>query len=317
MRATKLKKKIMLKIIVIALIILVPIFSFYFFVGPEFEISITQTWGRVTSDTTEIETLVAVNNPTPLSRWLKKIEFDLYINDLKIASESNEQSVEVKPLGKTEISFTSFLNNSRIPDLWVTYLNNGYSFDVRLAGNVTFNSAIRETVFPIDYETYADANLLELLNINEPKEISVGPTTLTLKSLTSFLGRVTVAQTEIKNFVVIYNPSNYTVKMTKVNCTIEMNGIKMVENVTNRAISLWANRTSSLGFTWILNNSLLNEWWSTHLTSDQMTRVAFKLQVVANVTGTEYSFSIVEREEEVSLRILGDTISFRYYLPIL
>jgi LEA14-like dessication related protein len=76
----------------------------------------------VTPETTEIKTVVAIYNPTILSRWLKKIEFDLYINGLKITSGTFENGVEVKPLGKTEVSLISFLNNSCIYELWVLYL---------------------------------------------------------------------------------------------------------------------------------------------------------------------------------------------------
>jgi len=318
MRLVKLlKKTTLLKILVMALIILVPIFSFYLFVGPEFEISISQTWGRATHDTTEIKTLVAVNNPTPLSRWLKKIEFDLYINDLKIASEVSEKNVEVKPMGKTETELTSFLNNSKILDLWVSYLDKSNFFDVRLDGNVTFSSAVRELMIPISYETYAHTNLLELLNIHDPRDIRVGPADLKLKSLTSIWGDVTTDQTGINSAVEIYNPSNYTIKITKVNCTMEMNGIKLVENAVSKTINLMASRGTNVSFTWTLNNAMLNEWWRMHLENDQITRVAFNLRGTAMVAGAEYSFPFAEAAEDVSIRILSGTISFGYYVPVL
>ena len=95
----------------------------------------------VTPETTEIKTLIAIYNPTILLRWLKKIEFDLYINGLKIASETFVNSVEMKPLGKTEISLTSFLNNSHISELWVSYIKKD-EFNVTLYGNLTFASML-------------------------------------------------------------------------------------------------------------------------------------------------------------------------------
>jgi len=80
------------------LLIVAPI-TFYILVGFEFEIIITQSWGIVTPETTEIKTLIAVKNPTILSRLLKKIELDLHINNY-IACEVSEKSVEIKPWGK-------------------------------------------------------------------------------------------------------------------------------------------------------------------------------------------------------------------------
>lgn len=321
MRATETtagkKKATKIKALAVALLVIVPIGSFYVFVGPEFEISITQSWGRVTNETTEIRTVIAVNNPTSLARSLKKIEFDLYMNDLKIASEVSEKSMEVKPMGKTEKLLTSFLNNNKIPDLWITYLNKGNLFDVKLTGNITFGSTIREIVFPIGYETSTHTNLLELLNIKESKDIIVGSDTLTLKSLTLAWGEVTSAQTEINNGGVIYNPNSYPITIKKINCTIEMNGIKIGEGSTYNPTALEAKTDSNISFTAILNNTMLNKWWATHLRNDQITRVVVKLQGTAEVLRMEYGFPIAEVWEEVSIRILGATISLGYYVPTL
>lgn len=311
------KKATKIKALGVALLVMVPIGSFYIFVGPEFEISITQSWGLVTNETTEIRTVIAVNNPTPLARSLKKIEFDLYINDLKIASEVSEKSIEVKPNGKEEISFTSYLNNSKIPDLWITYLNQGSLFNVKLTGNITFSSKIREITCPIGYETSAHTNLLELLNLQEPKDIRVGPTTVTLKSLTLNWSEVTTAQTEINNLAIIYNPNSYPITITKINYTVEMNDVKMGEGTSYNPIALEAKTHSNLSFTAVLNNAVLNEWWTTHLRNDQITRIVLKLQGAAEVTGTDYSFPIVNVWGEASIRILGATISLGYYVPTL
>jgi len=315
-----LKKKNVRPLILAALLLAFAIASvgmFYVFIGPGFEISITQSWGRVAYNTTEINTVIAVNNPTPLSRWLKKIEFDLYINDLKIASEVSEKSIEVKPLAKTEISLTSFLNNSKIPDLWVSYLKKD-DFNVTLAGNVTFGSRIREIVCPIGYKTRAHTPLLELLTIKQPRDIRVGPATLTLKSLALTWGEVTLVQTEINNEAVIYNPNSYPITIKKINYTIEMNGIKMGEEEAKyNPTALEAKTDSNMLFTSIMNNAMLDDWWATYLRNDQVTSVAFKLQGVAEILGTDYDFIIAEVGVEASIRILSGTISYGFFLPIL
>jgi LEA14-like dessication related protein len=287
------------------------------FIGPEFEISITQSWGRVAQNTTQINTVIAVNNPTPLSRWLKKIEFDLYINGLKIASEVFKKSVEIKPLGKTEILLTSFLNNSKIPDLWITYLKKD-DFNVTLAGNVTFSSTIREIICPIGYKTCVHTPLLELLNIRQPRELRVGPTTLILKSLNLTWGEITSVQTKINSNAVIYNPNSYPVTIKKINYTIEMNGIKMGEGRAKYdSIVLEAKIDNNVWFVAVLNNTMLDDWWATHLRNDQVTNVAVKLLGVAEVSGMDYSFIIAEVGVEASICILSGTTSYGFFLPIL
>ena len=313
-------KKRNIRPLILALLLLILVIAsvamFYVFIGPAVEISITQSWGRVASNTTEINTVITVNNPTPLSRWLKKIEFDLYINDLKIASEVSERDIEVKPLAKTEISLTSFLNNSEIPYLWTTYLRKD-DFNATLAGNVTFGS-IREIVCPIGYKTRVHTPLLELLNIKQPKDLRAGPATFTLKSLNLTWGEVTIVQTKINNNAVIYNPNSYPITIKKINYTIEMNGIKMGEGGAKYdPTALEAKRDNNVSFTTIMNNAMLEDWWTTHLRNDQVTSVALKLQGVAEVSGTDYDFTIAEVGAEASIRILSGTISYGFYLPIL
>jgi len=311
-----LEAKAAIRTLAIALLIMAPIGLFYILIGPGFEISITQSWGGVTYETTEIKTVIAINNPTLFARWLKKIEFDLYINDLKITSEVNETNMEVKPLGKTEIQLTSFLNNSRIPDLWITYLHKDNTFEVRLNGNVTFRSMTREIVCPIGYETAVHTNLLDLLKIQEPN-IRVGPYALMSKNLTSTWGKVSSIQTEINNDIVIHNPNEYPVGITAINYTIEMNGIKMGEGIVYNLTVLGAKKDDNLSFTSILNNAMLYQWWATHVRNDQITRITLNLYGKAEVSGVQYTFPIIEAAAGASIRILGATVSYGYYLPIL
>lgn len=310
-----LKKATIIRMLLVVLLVLAP-FLFYVFYGPGFEIRITQSWGRVTRDKTEIETLITVNNPTPLSRWIKRIEFDLYINGFKIASEVSEKMVEVKPLRKTEISLTSFLNNSMILNLWVAYLNKGDLFEVELAGNATFSSITREIVCPIGYKTSAHTPLLELLSTKEPKEIKVGPATLTLRSLTLNWSEVTSAQTKIENNAVLYNPNSHPITITKIDYTIEMNDVKVGEGSMYNPIILEAKTDSNVSFTAILNNTMLYRWWPTHLRNDQITRIAVRVQGVGKVLGAEYSFLMVAVEGAASIRILGGTIALGFNLPL-
>jgi len=264
------------KILTVALLVMVPIGLFYVLVGPEFEISITQIWGRVTRDTTEIRTVIAFNNPTPLARWLKKIELEIYINDLKITSEVNETNIEVKPLGETKIQLTSFLDNARIPDLWVTYLNGDNLFRVEVDGNVTFRSTTREIVCPIGYKTSAHTDLLDLLRVTEPREIRAGTVSLTLETLVLAWSKVTAAQTEINTEAVVYNPNSYPITVTAINYTVEMNSIKMGGDTIYVSKVLEPQRNTSVSFTATLNNTMLHSWWVTHLGTTRLQLLALR-----------------------------------------
>jgi LEA14-like dessication related protein len=298
------------------LLFIVAFVSFYVFIGFEFEIGVTQSWGIVTPETTEIKTLIVVNNPTILSRWLKKIELDLYINDLKIASEVNEKSVEIKPFGKTEMPLTSFLNNSQIPELWVLYLKKD-EFNVTLFGNLTFTSMLRDIVCPITYNTVTHTPLMELLGLNQPKDIQAGSANMTLKALKLSWGEATSVETKIYVDASIYNPNNYPITIKKVNYTIEMNGIRMGEGDAYNQTVIEAKTDGNVSFTAIVNNTMLSDWWAAFLRNDQVARVCVNIRGVAEYSGIECDFAIAEEEAEASIRILSGTISYGFYIPIL
>jgi LEA14-like dessication related protein len=302
-------------VLIFILLFIVAFVSFYVFVGFEFEIGVTQSWGMVTRETTEIKTLIAIYNPTILSRWLKRIEFDLYINGLRISSGTFENGVEVKPLGKTEVSLTSFLNNSQIPELWVTYLKKD-EFDVTLIGNVTFASVIREIVCPIGYKTVTHTPLMELLSIKQPTDIQAGPATMTLKVLTLTWGKATSAQSEINGETSIYNPNSYPITIKKINYTIEMNDVKMGEGVIYNQTVIEAKTDKNVSFTAIMNNAMLSDWWAAFIRNDQVARVYVNIRGVAEYSGTDYDFIIAEVGAEASIRILSGTMSYRFYIPI-
>ena len=81
--------------------------------------------------------------------------------------------------------------------------------------------------------------------------------------------------------------------------------------------ALEAKTDSNMLFTSIMNNAMLDDWWATYLRNDQVTSVAFKLQGVAEILGTDYDFIIAEVGVEASIRILSGTISYGFFLPIL
>jgi LEA14-like dessication related protein len=298
------------------LLFIVAFVSFYVFVGFEFEIGVTQSWGMVTPETTEIKTVVAIYNPTILSRWLKKIEFDLYINGLKITSGTFENGVEVKPLGKTEVSLISFLNNSCIYELWVLYLKKD-EFNVTLFGNLTFASMLRDMVCPITYNTVTHTPLMELLGLNQPKDIQAGSANMTLKALKLSWGEATSVETKIYVDASIYNPNNYPITIKEVNYTMEMNGIRMGEGVAYNQTVIEAKTDGNVSFTAIMNNAMLSDWWAAFIRNDQVARICVNIRGVAEYSGIECGFIIAEEEAEASIRILSGTISYGFYIPIL
>ncbi|MDI6860226.1 MAG: LEA type 2 family protein, partial [Methanocellales archaeon] len=153
---------------------------------------ISHSWGSVTHDTTEISTNVVVYNPNPVSIPFKKITLELYMNELRMATGSTEEDMEIKAEQETSILLTSYFDNGKIPDWWVTHLKKGEKSDVKIEGGVVFDlGALGEFRFPFERTQMIETNLLEKLNIEEDRTYSVRPVSLTMKSLSSSWGQVT------------------------------------------------------------------------------------------------------------------------------
>jgi LEA14-like dessication related protein len=312
----KASRRVMLAVAVL-LIIMVPVGICHMFIGPAFEINVTSSWGTVTLETTEIDTVVKANNPTPLSRSLQRVNVDLYINDLKIASKTYEKATEIGPMQETGVSLTSFLNNSEIPELWSTYIKNGNEFHVKLDGNVTFKTWLREITCPISYNTTVHTDLLELLNEAGSQDFRVGSTALKLKSLGLTWGEVGLNQTEIIASALIFNPNSYSIAIKTLSCAIEMNDIRMGGGIIYRSTDLKPESEETILFEATIDSTMLNEWWNTHLRNDQVTSINFRLDGLAEIFGGRYNFTVDYIQGGASIRILGETIGFGFYLPVL
>jgi len=70
---------------------------------------------------------------------------------------------------------------------------------------------LRDIVCPISYNTVTHTPLMELLGLNQPKNINVGSANMTLKTLKLSWGEATSAETKIYVDASIYNPNNYPI----------------------------------------------------------------------------------------------------------
>jgi len=161
--------------------------------------------GAVAHDTTEILTNVVVYNPNPFSIPIKRIDFDLYMNDIRMASGSAE-NISLTGERNTTVTLRSFLDNGKIPEWFVSHLARGETTDVRLSGRIVFDLRLTEFSHPFEQKSTLKTDILSKLNIDKPQEIRVGPIAFVLKELKSSWGRITPEKIEINHRAVIYNP---------------------------------------------------------------------------------------------------------------
>ena len=266
---------------------------------------VSLSWGNVAYDSTEIIADVSVYNPSPIPITLKKVTFTLYMNNIKMVTGSSEGTVNLASFQETVIRLVSTLNNSRIPDWFISHLKNGERTDVRLSGEVTFDLRLIELTRPFEQTLNITTSLLAGMNTNQAETLRIGPVELTLKSLTSSWGKITPEEIEINHKAVIYNPNPYPIPITKLEYEIYMNNIRMGGGTTYNPVILGAEKDTVILFTTLLNDSLLDEWWITHIKNGEKTRITVEIYSVIEIHDITYKIKIYEVEQNITTNILA------------
>jgi len=296
-------------ITVIAIVVAGLAYLFYYGAKPPAEAmkpevrGITHSWGAVSHDTTEILTNVVVYNPNPFSIPIKRIDFDLYMNDIRMASGSAE-NISLTGERNTTVTLRSFLDNGKIPDWFVSHLARGETTDVRLSGRIVFDLRLTEFSYPFEQKSTLKTDLLSKLNIDKPQEIRVGPIAFVLKELRSSWGRITPEKIEIDHRAVIYNPHPLPIPISRIDYRIYMNDVRMGEGTTYNPVVLRPMDDTTLPFTTSLDVPMLDEWWVSHIKNGEKTKLLVEIYSTVEIAGMEYSFKLCDIEQYIETNIL-------------
>jgi len=266
--------------------------------------SITSSWGEVTSDTTEVVTSIVVYNQNPFPIPVKNVAFDLYLNDVKIASGS---STNISLPAKTEstIVLRSLIDNRKMPEAVASHISQHEVSTVKITGSIVFDLKAFEFTYPFQLSSRLETNLLAGLNTNEPRDISAGPVELTLKSLESTWGTVSPSVVEVNHKAVIYNHQVVPIPVTRLDYEIYVNNIKIGEGTTYNPVILKARADTVLPFTTRIDMTKLGNWWVSHLKSNETTHLVVKIYSVIEFSNKEYRFELYSIESDIHTNILG------------
>jgi len=266
--------------------------------------NITNSWGEVTSNTTEVVTNIVVYNPNPIPIPVKSAAFDMYLNDIKIVSGSSN-NISLPAKAESTIVLMSLIDNTKIPEALASHINQHEVSTVNISGNIVFDLKAFEYTYPFELSSKLETNLLAGLNINKPRDISVGPLKLTLESLESTWGSVSPGVIEINHRAVIYNDQPVPIPVTRIDYEIYANNIKIGEGTTYNPVVLKAKADTLLPFTTEIDASKLSDWWVSHIENNETTHLVVKIYSVIEFSNIEYRFELYSVESDIHTNILG------------
>ncbi len=298
----------MKKYITILLVLLVSIIFFTGCIGqikvgePEIK-SITHHWGEINDRTTEILTNIVVYNPNPIPIPIKRIQVEVYMNGIKMGEGENIGPAELKPSGETTIKLSTKIDNSKIPEWWVSHLKNGENTEFSLKGKIVFDLKITEFSWPFEQNYKLHTDLLEEMRFDNVP-FTIGPIQL-YASMNSKWGSVTEKKTEIVHEITFRNPNPFSIPVTRMDYGVWMNNIKIGEGSTTNSAWLTPKEDTKLTFKTEIDNSKLAEWWPTHLQRGERSTIKVKIMPVVEVMGRKFRFTLLETEDEFRTNLLG------------
>jgi len=144
-----------------------------------------------------------------------------------------------------------------------------------MKGYLIFDLKVTEFRYPIELSNAMETDILSGLSSNVPKEIVVGPVSLTIRSTKSYWGDVSEDYTEIITMATIYNENLIPVPITKIHYLVEMNNIRLSEGSSNVATVIQPK--SEATFVTRLDNRMLDECWVSHIKNGERTKVKIAL----------------------------------------
>lgn len=265
--------------------------------------SVSHNWGEITDKTTEIVTSIVVYNPNPVPVPIKSIQVEVYMNGIKMGEGKNIGPAELKPSGDTIIKLSTKIDNTKIPEWWVSHLKNGEITEFSLKGNIVFDLKVIEFSWPFEQNDEFHTDILSEMKFDN-LPLDIGPIQL-YASMFSRWGSITDEKTEIVHEITFHNPNVFPIPVTRMDYEIWMNNIKIGKGTTNNPAWLAPKSDTKLVFKTEIDNTKLDDWWLTHLQRGEKSTVRTEIMPVIEVMGQKFRFTLLKAEDEITTNLLG------------
>ncbi|MCU4975197.1 LEA type 2 family protein [Halobacteria archaeon AArc-m2/3/4] len=275
--------------------------------------SIDNEFGEVTDERTEILTSLTVHNPNPIGAGAAEVsaEYTVGMNGVEMA-RGGGSDIRLEPGTSTE-TFSTRMHNERIPDWWVSHIQNGEETEVVVDATVSSGALGRST--DVTDRRTIETDLISQFDSDETRPIDANsPLTsdpiLYVNSTRANWGEVDEQTTELDLRFDMYNPKSHDIPVTRLGYTIYMNGLVVGDGETTSEHLLRSKQVTTVDTTTRIQNTHLDDWWVTHLQNGEETalRIEFDARVELPVVGSTITLPLEELtyEETIETDIWGN-----------
>jgi len=272
---------------------------------------ITNEWGEIKDDSTEIRTRVVLDGRNFVNEHIDSIglRYDATMNGVRMA-RSEKKGVSLNRQNTT-MHLSAYMEHSRLLDWWPTHVNNGESTELVVRPHVTIDvpsvdlSALdfaglglsrwtrnmgRPPVDVIsvetpDYESEFTTRVIDSIRTDESMSVRVfGKKLFEVTGVGARWGEADEDETPIKIRVRIRNPNPFAVSFEDLYYTIDMNGVGVGEgHVDDFRLPRWSKKVVSTEA--VLRNEKIADWWPLHLRNGEKTQTEISVSGTVGVLG--------------------------------
>lgn len=251
---------------------------------------ITNDWGEITDDYSEIRTRVVLDGASLVDVHVKGVglRYDATMNGIEVA-RSQKKGVSLNRRNTT-IHLNARIHRDRLLEWWRTHVNNGERTDLVIRPHLTVDlpsvdlSAIdfagvlptRTGVdsFSVETPNYTSGfttSIADSVRTREAMRVKVlGKTVFAVQNVDAWWGTADDDETPLDVRVSLRNPNPFAVGFEDLGYTVTMNGIDLSDGTVDD-FTLPARGSKTVGSRAVLDNQRIADWWASHLRRDERT----------------------------------------------
>ncbi|USZ73092.1 LEA type 2 family protein [Natronosalvus halobius] len=274
--------------------------------------SMDNEFGDVDDERTEILTDLTIHNPNPIGLGSADVDatYDVSMNGVEMANGSG-QDITVEPGTSTE-SLRTEMRNERIPDWWVTHIENGEETHVEI--DATVSSGLLDRSTEVTNEQTVETDILSAFNSEETRPINadralVEDPILYVNATRGEWAGVDQQHTELRLEFDVYNPKSYAIPTSQLGYEITMNGVTVGLGESDREYVLQPGEETTIVTTTRIDNGNLDDWWVTHVENDEVSDLRIEFDAtfeLASGTTITVPLEALTYEETVETDIWGN-----------
>lgn len=270
-------------------------------------IELSNEWGEITEKTSTIHTKIVINNPNPINLSIGNlgVHYTIKMNNIALA-EGFKKGFKIKE-GRNVIELTTKLNNAMIPEWFKSHINRGEETTVKILPEVTLNLFATKLKAEIPEKTQTiKTDLLASLNSKEKIQIKRNDITIVeIRERKASWGRVSDDKIPLDIILSFYNPNPVPISIPRIDYSIQMNDIVMVEGTSKNPAILAPKQETNVYIETYLNSNKLDDWWVTHLKNGEFTKIDAKVDVMLNIGDIEVPIKAIECTSGLQTDILN------------